>query len=142
MRKLRLSAVALSFVFACGSPFDVPVSRLGTLLDIGEGLEIDVPDSARVRQAFDIEVKTQGNGCVSFGGTEVEVEGRIVDFRPFDLSPADGNTVCTQILNVFEHRASVQFDQPGPVTVRIHGMVFSSGGALRDTVIVRTVEVR
>ena len=142
MNKVLWGLLVVSLTIACSSPFDAAESRLGTLLDVGEGLEIEVPDSAQVRQAFDIVARTTGNGCVSFGGTEVEVEGRVVDFRPFDLSPRDSNTVCTQVLKVFEHRASVQFDQPGPVDVRIHVMVRSADGALTETVIERVVEVR
>ncbi len=143
MIKPLLSITCLGFVFACGSPFDAPVSRLGTLLTSAEGLAIEVPDSAQVGQSFDIAVSTMGNGCVSFGGTEIKVEGRVVEFRPFDLDAAvDDDIACTEILKVFEHRASVQFDQPGPVTVRIHGMVRSTDGSLTETVIERIVEVR
>ena len=136
MSRYVMGAAAASLILACGSIFGPETeSRLGALLDLGEGLEIIVPDSASVRVAFDIEVRTQGNGCVSFGSTEVEVSGRRVDFRPFDLWPADDRTICTTELKVFEHRASVQFDEPGPVAVRIHGMIRSSDGTLRETVI-------
>jgi len=141
MRNLLLSAAA-GLTLGCGSPFDAPSSRPGTILNIGEGLAIEVPDSARTRRSFDIITTTRGDGCVSFGGTEVQVTKRIVDFRPFDLhNGADG---CDSILNIFEHRASVQFDEPGHVAVRIHGRIWSITGSeneLRDTVIVRSVEV-
>ncbi|MEN8145555.1 MAG: hypothetical protein ABFS14_11455 [Gemmatimonadota bacterium] len=145
MRKSLPVTVALTFLAACGSPFDAPSSRPGTIFyDHEEGLAIEVPDSARARHAFDISVTTSGDGCVSFGGTEVQVTQRTVDFRPFDLH--NGEDLCFSIQNLFEHRASVQFNEPGHVAVRIHGQfrihpIDGGETQMGDTVIVRSVEV-
>ncbi|MEN8145561.1 MAG: hypothetical protein ABFS14_11485 [Gemmatimonadota bacterium] len=144
MTKLLLTALAASAAFACGSsPFDPPVRRLGTLQTTEDGFAIEVPDTVQARQSFEISAKTTGNGCVSFGGTEVEVEGSVVEFRPFDLDVAFGrdDVFCTEILKVFDHAASVQIDQPGTVTVRIHGMAHTSDGNLGEIVIERIVVV-
>jgi len=145
MAKLLSMVVGLCLVLACSSPTGAPVRRLGMIggTNFTMDMKIEVPDSVLRRRPFDISVRTMGNGCVSFGGTEVQVTGRTVDFRPFDLDVGldlPKNSVCTAILLFFEHRASVQFDEAGRVTVRLHGL-FDSGSVQRDTVILRTVEI-
>ncbi|SRR6266446_8029989 len=81
----------------------------------------DLPDTVTVASAFTVSVRSYGGGCTSQGETEAEVEGLLATIRPFDLVLTDPNVVCIQILRVFEHVATIRFDQPGMATVRVVG---------------------
>jgi len=73
--------------------------------------------------SFDVAVRTYGGGCVDQGDTEVTISGADAEVRPFDIfvTRAPDNYVCTDILKLFTHRATLRFTQAGPATVRIRG---------------------
>lgn len=136
-----LLSSGLGLAAACSSSTGPTVSRLGFLSRTIVPVEIELPDSIRARLSFDISVRTSGNSCMAFGGTEVTVTQQGLDFKPFDLFPEDEDGICFSDLIFFEHRASAQLTTPGIVEVRIHGRVSLDDGP-RDTVIVRTIKVK
>lgn len=84
-------------------------------------VRIDLPETVAVASAFTVSIQSYGGGCTSQGDTDVQVEGLLATIRPFDLEPSDPEVICPAILRVFEHVATIQFDQPGTATVRVLG---------------------
>ncbi len=80
-----------------------------------------MPQSVRIGERFTVEVTTYGGGCTSKGHTQVSVNGREVDVRPYDLHPTREDAACTRELRTHRHEATVWLEEPGTGTVRVHG---------------------
>lgn len=96
-----------------------PDRSLGVIAFHGDPVVIEVPDTVPAGTPFDVSVRTYGDGCVTKGDTEVRQEGRTVNVRPYDVH--SGAEICTLQLKMFDHRATVTLDDPGPAEIRFHG---------------------
>ena len=80
---------------------------------------IEVPDSIGLGQVFQVRVLTTGNGCVRKGDTNVQLQDRRAWVTPYDIH--EHREFCTDIGNVFDHRANVRFTVPGIGHVIVRG---------------------
>lgn len=116
-----LASLPLALTMACSGPTGpTPRTELGTIAFHDTEAVTQVPDSVRVGVPFEISVRTYGDGCVTGNGTEVQRHGRSVDVRPYDVH--SGAQVCTDVLRMFDHRATVMLETPGQADIRFHGM--------------------
>lgn len=88
--------------------------------DIAAALQ--VPDTVRAGEEFEIIVTTSGNGCYSAGETSVILGEKDADVfvydRTIDVRPG---TICTMILKQMPHKARLKFEQKGEAVIRIWG---------------------
>jgi hypothetical protein len=71
---------------------------------------------------FDIEIKTQGSGCEREGDTSVVMMQAGASITLFDYTTAtQPGVVCTMQMKTFTHTATVRFDQPGEMLLRVWG---------------------
>ena len=81
--------------------------------------QVTVPATAPRGEPFTVTVVTHGGGCLNQGPTRVRIRGATAEVRPIDVH--NGSSVCPANVAQYEHRATIQFDQAGPATVRIIG---------------------
>jgi hypothetical protein len=110
---------------------------IGTLEHHGDSVVVSVPDTVAAGEAFTVAVRTYGGGCMEKGDTEVEVRGLRATVTPYDIRvEAD---VCTAILKLFEHTATLHFEGAGTAEVVMRGRKEPEGEILT---VGRTVVVR
>lgn len=112
-------------------------ARVAAIAFHHDPVTVSVPDQVNVGTPFEVSIRTYGGGCVREGSTDVIVRGSTVDIRPYDIHT--GQDVCTDILHVFEHAASLTLTAPGPAVIRFHGV--EEPGRAR-IVVERTITVR
>lgn len=98
---------------------------------------VQAPDTAQAAVPFQVLVRTYGNGCVSKGSTGVQIAGSSIDVRPYDVH--SGANVCTEVLNMFDHEATVTVEDAGSYAVRFIGRAMPGGSMVT---IVRSVVVQ
>jgi hypothetical protein len=94
-------------------------SQVGTISFYSEPVVTEVPDTVARGQSFSVGVRTDGNGCVSFGRTEVRVSGLEAVVTPYDTH--DGGDVCPDLLREIDHETTITFQQAGTGAVRFRG---------------------
>jgi len=105
---------------ACSNPMeDDEGQSLGVIRFYQDPLVIAAPDTVAVGEPFQVSVTTYGGGCTSQGDTRVRVDGRSADITPYDINRPG---ICIDILNHFEHTASLAFPDPGTIRISFHGM--------------------
>lgn len=120
LRLLSL-VVAVSAVAGCSGSLDpTGGKRLGVISFYSDPIVVQAPDTVQAGTGFAVKVRTYGNGCISEDGTEVRVEASVVEVRPFDIH--SGAALCPDILNMFDHRATVTLAESGSFEIRFIGM--------------------
>ena len=118
MRTIILAATL--FTLSACDVFEADTDTdLGAILSFTDPAQLVIPGAANVGQPFIVNARNFGDACVSFAGTEMEREDRIVEFRPYDRRELD--EACADILRIIEHPVTLVFNTPGTVTVRIVG---------------------
>jgi hypothetical protein len=83
---------------------------------------ITVPKSVKPGKSFDVEIKTQGSGCEREGDTSVIMMQSGASVMLFDFTTAtQPGVVCTMVMKTFTHTATLKFDQPGEMLLRVWG---------------------
>ena len=123
-------------------PFPEHVAGVGHRVvgQIPSDREPEVPSEATAGVPFEIELWTQGGGCVRTADTvEVSVDGSTAVVTPYDVYSFTGS--CLDDLLLFTHRADVVFDRPGPAHIIVR--YSTSGDRNRDAEVLKfyTVEV-
>ena len=77
--------------------------------------EPEIPDTVTASVPVTMTFKTSGGGCHRGGDTEASVDGRSAVVIPYDFV-MDWD-VCELILQYFEHKATVVFDEPGTAQI-------------------------
>jgi hypothetical protein len=103
----------------------------------GSAEQVTVPATAPRGEPFTVTVITHGGGCLSQGPTRVRIHGTTAEVRPYDVD--NGSDICTADVEMYEHTATLRFDQPGTATVRVHGRQLPGGDAV---VVTRTVTIQ
>lgn len=115
----------------------------GMVETIGVVLEnsIVVPDTVSSGTPFIVQFVTGGYFCFEWGGQNVKQTATSVDIEPrMFINLTD--PIC-DFGNAFTHRVTLQYDQPGPVTVIIRSLSGSPRAAPVDTLTFeRTMIVR
>lgn len=146
-RALRYVTPAIaSFIVSCDLSVDPNRGWLEILgmIDVEEGANVTLPDTVTAGAAFEATFDTNGSSCVRGGGTKVvsRTAYRAV-VEPRDYVPSPPPVSCDDIYNIFPHRVTLQFDQPGLATVVFRGLRDWSLNGTRDTVTIeRAVVVR
>lgn len=118
---LATAVAILASVFCCREPtsadtFDEP----GLIVFYGDTTRIVAPDTALRGVPFEVSFVTFAGGCTrEVARTEVQIATSVLEVRPYNRrrrAPA-----CTDDLLFLEHRAEVQFDEAGLVTIRVVG---------------------
>lgn len=105
-------------------------ARVGVIAFYHDPVVVSVPGGVDAGAPFEVSIRTYGDGCMREGSTEVAMRGGVVDVTPYDVH--SGQNVCTDILNVFEHVATLTLSQPGQTVIRFHGL--EEPGHVRITV--------
>jgi hypothetical protein len=83
---------------------------------------ITLPKSVKAGKPFDVEIKTQGSGCEREGDTSVVMMPDGASITLFDFTTAtQPGVVCTMVMKTFSHKATLKFDQPGEMLLRVWG---------------------
>jgi hypothetical protein len=137
----RLFALAVVFasLTACDGTFGLSDGgrQLGVISFYYDPIVVEVPDTVQRGQPFAIRVRTYGGGCVSQGPTEFEVRDLDAEVTPYD--DYSGASVCTDILRLFSHGATLRFDRVGTATIKVRGARKPENRRLD---VVRTVTVK
>jgi hypothetical protein len=106
--------------------------RIGTIVHYRDPVRVEVPESVARGESFVVKVTTYGGGCIAKGDTEVRTEGFDVRVTPYDweVVRTPPNTACTDDLRLYQHTATLRFDQPGTIRVTIRGREKPSGQVL------------
>ncbi len=108
----RSMLLALALLLGCEGLLDPEGGRrIGVIAFYSDPVAIHTPDTVQVGVPFEISVRTYGNGCLSEGPTKIKVRGLRVDVTPYDVH--SGAEVCTDILNMFPHKATLALPTPG-----------------------------
>lgn len=115
--------------------------RIGTIEHYGDPVRIEIPSSVQRGEGFTVKVRTYGGGCIGKGDTAVQVERRSAVVTPYDweVVKLPPNWACTMELRVYEHTATLRFEEAGTAEVTIRGRRKPSGEVLQ---IRKTLEVR
>ncbi len=112
--------IGVGLALACDSTLGIDEeARIGVISYHGEPIVVTVPDTVQVDVFFSVSVRTYGTGCHSKGGTTIQIVGLSVDITPYDIH--SGAQVCTDILNVFDHRATLTLRESGVAQITFHG---------------------
>lgn len=114
----------------------------GTLEHYGDEVRIEMPTTVAAGEDFTVAVFTYGDGCVSMGETEIDVQGSAATIRPYDYdarATLPPNSACTQELRMHRHEATLRFMQPGTARVTVFGKRAPGNHAISVT---RMVEVQ
>jgi hypothetical protein len=82
---------------------------------------IVVPDTVQAGKAFTVAVRTYGlKGCVRKGETEIQAGDREAVVLPYNVKLA-GDNACSDVMQVLEHTATLQFNRTGTARVVVIG---------------------
>jgi hypothetical protein len=88
---------------------------------------ITAPSSVKPGKEFEVKIKTQGGGCEREGDTSVVMMQNGASITVYDFTTATGpGVVCTMIMKTFTHTATLKFEQPGEMLVRVWGRAIAS----------------
>lgn len=137
-----LCAAALLFV-GCSLTTDSGqfATRQPSVIDRGgaDSAQITIPATVIVGTNFTVVVTTYGGDCVLQGDTQVAVNGRVAEIRPFDVFQTNAESAaCTRNLVLYAHPATVTFLEQGSATIRIFGR--KDPGKV-DITVERTIQV-
>jgi hypothetical protein len=140
--RMALCASALLFV-GCSLTTDSGhfATRQPSVIDRGgaDSVHITMPATVIVGTSFNIVVTTYGGDCVLQGDTQVAVNGRLAEIRPFDVFQGSAESAaCTRNLVLYAHAAPVMFLEQGSATIRIFGR--KDPGKV-DIAVERTIQV-
>ena len=123
----RILALALAplLIQACSSPAEPDRVRVIGVVDFYHESINDVvsaPDTVEAGVAFEVTITTFGGGCDRPAGTTSETAGSQADVTPYDLTPSRHfEYACPDILLRMPRVAVLEFAEPGPATLRVHG---------------------
>jgi hypothetical protein len=98
---------------------------LGIIDYLNEGTTgvITAPTTALVDEEFVVTISTFLGGCDRVGDTQVDSDGITATITVYDHFALGGS--CTSELVRAAHTATLHFDQPGTVTLRVQGRQLS-----------------
>ena len=86
----------------------------------GDTADVAAPATVTRGLAFAVSVSTFAGGCTrTIARTEAEVSQTLAEIRPYNETRRA--EWCTRDLIILTHTAVIQFDQPGPATIRVIG---------------------
>ena len=137
---VNIAAAAALVLVSSGCPLDPTEreERLGIIQILPAfPARVGTPQTAAAGEPFVVSVVTHGGGCLRAGPTRVHRDGMTVDVRPYDLYP--GDDACTADAAFHTHVAILEFNRPGPATVRFTGVGHPGGDVVTVT---RTVTIQ
>ena len=88
---------------------------------------ITAPSTVKPGKEFDVKITTQGGGCEREGDTSVVMMQNGASITVYDFTTATGpGVVCTMIMKTFTQTATLKFDQPGEILLRVWGRAIAS----------------
>lgn len=118
-----LVAIGAVAVAACDDPYAFEAVRVVGALELAKPVQI--PDTMTAGVPSEITFWTNGGGCVTGGETEVNVTGPSALVIPYDYLGSEESLCGLSLLQYFEHRANVVFNDPGTAEITI---AYSSDG--------------
>ena len=101
---------------------DLDVIRPGIIYeDTWDGDILEVPDTIRASEPFDIVLMTFGGGCETASSMGVATTNDAVELRPFDRTFIPAGYVCAALRKFIEHETTLLFETPGTKTVTVFG---------------------
>lgn len=119
-REVVALALLVPLLFSCADENDDSVVEIATLWIDNSVPAVEVPATSRVNETLEIKFGAEGNSCVSYESTDIELtpDGPVV--TPYNRRKT--NVICSQFRYYIEHRALLAFDSPGMHLVHIHGI--------------------
>lgn len=136
--------VSLAVAVACDDGVTEPreVQRLGILEHFGEsGDVVSLPTVVAPGEEFAVIVRTYGGGCTTKGTTRVDTVDESIRVTPLDVTVADQDAVCIDILKRLTHRADLVVEEPGQQVILVRGRAVGAGDEDREIQLERTVTV-
>src|SRR5262245_39726305 len=88
---------------------------------------ITAPSSVKPGKEFEVKIQTQGGGCEREGDTSVVLMENGASITLYDFTTAtQPATPCTKIMKTFTHTATLKFDQPGEMLLRVWGRAIAA----------------
>ncbi len=116
-----LVAIGAVAVAACDDPYALEAVRV---VGAWNG-QAQIPDTMTAGVPSEITFWTNGDGCVTGGETEVDITGRSALVIPYDYLGYGGSSCGVWLIQFFEHKADVVFNDPGTAEITI---AYSSDG--------------
>lgn len=136
--RISISLAAAALLAACSLVDPGGGERLGIIQMLPSApAQVTVPGTAQRGEPFTVTVITHGGGCLRRGPTRVRRDGMTAVVRPYDVH--DGGKVCPADVALYEHTATLRFDQPGTATVQFQGIGYPEEAVVTVT---RTVTIQ
>jgi hypothetical protein len=137
MKQIFLVATFLLILpfYIYSDEISAPVSKEARVIGIiGQSQNvITVPKSVKAGKEFDVKITTQGGGCEREGDTSVVMMQAGASITVYDFTTATGpGVVCTMIMKTFTHTATLKFDEPGEMLLRVWGREIGAPDAPPD----------
>jgi hypothetical protein len=137
---LVTTAVAAAACSILDPTFEAPA----TIIFGNDTAQITAPESVARGVPFDVTVRTFGGGCTrTTAQTRQAVSTGLVEVYPYNQTRR--SDVCTSDLRFLTHTVTLQFADPGAVTIRIigqQGWSLSGGDSNRPAQLERIVTVQ
>lgn len=126
---LGIVAVALGIV-GCGL-LESDYRAVVGVLRLEDGMpRLDVPTRAAAGEDFSISfATTSGDACAEAGSTSSDLVGMTATVVPYDLILRHEGG-CLDVIQTFEHSATLNFAAPGTATVKVRGRSSLGDGRL------------
>jgi hypothetical protein len=129
MKELQMKTfnIVLLILFAAAafvSAQTAKEARVIGIIDLNSQSEnvIETPKSIKAGKDFEVKILTAGGGCEREGETSVIMEEASASIFVYDFTSATApGTVCTQIFKRLSHTATLNFKNPGEITIRLWG---------------------
>jgi hypothetical protein len=96
--------------------------RRGAVVFYGDSSSVQIPDTVRAGEPFEVSATTFGSGCTRAAGMRVALQNRKAVLTPIDSSYSPGpNEACTMEQRVLNHRAELAFSEAGEALVIVKG---------------------
>jgi hypothetical protein len=136
--RILVAAVGIALVGCTSITGPGKDREVGILEFYGDPIMVELPGEATAGQAFMVMVRTYGaDGCVSQGEVKTTVDGLRATVTPYDFRSR--RSVCPDILGLFDHVATLRFDEPGTAEITVRGRQMPGG---TEITIERTVTIR
>lgn len=102
----------------------------GAIVFYGDSSSVELPDTVRAGESFEVSATTFGSGCTRAAGMRVDVQGVGAVLTPMDSVYTPGpHEACTMELRELSHRAAITISSVGEAGIVIRGITRGPGTA-------------
>lgn len=117
---VKTFGITLVWLIGCSSPNDPGMNQnIGNIIALGEGPDIEIPDTVTGGRSFTVLVATYGNSCATPLQLEISVSGQSAVVTPLVSDP--NRQPCDDVLRKYFHAGEIVFRESGIATVTVRG---------------------